>query len=358
MASKDVLVIRVELLDSTMLECTLSSHSTGRDCLDNVSQRLGLHQPDLFGLKYVCRRSYPKIRWVDLDRPLKKQLDKYSTEPYLYLGVIFYVTDVSLLEDEVTRYHYFLQLKMDVVEGRLRCNYEQAIVLASYSLQAEFGDHDQEKHTAEYLKDFPLLPKPMVSQFEDRLGALTDAVVTQHASLKGIPQQLSEIYYIVGAQQLDGYGQDCFLAKDDGGKDVLLAPSLIGICVRKGDGQQPQFFKWNEITNLVNHKKYFGIECQQYEYSVQFVFDEPDAAKYVWKMCVLQHTFYKLHQVRRGEGRAVIYYGGKCSIMSSDGHGEQRTEHNPLPSNNAGHELQQTTSRLVGLLLGVYDFTE
>ena len=301
MASKDVLVIRVELLDSTMLECTLSSHSTGRDCLDNVSQRLGLHQPDLFGLKYVCRRSYPKIRWVDLDRPLKKQLDKYSTEPYLYLGVIFYVTDVSLLEDEVTRYHYFLQLKMDVVEGRLRCNYEQAIVLASYSLQAEFGDHDQEKHTAEYLKDFPLLPKPMVSQFEDRLGALTDAVVTQHASLKGIPQQLSEIYYIVGAQQLDGYGQDCFLAKDDGGKDVLLAPSLIGICVRKGDGQQPQFFKWNEITNLVNHKKYFGIECQQYEFSVQFVFDEPDAAKYVWKMCVLQHTFYKLHQVRSEE---------------------------------------------------------
>ena len=95
------------------------------------------------------------------------------------------MTDVSLLEDEVTRYHYFLQLKMDVVEGRLRCNYEQAIVLASYSLQAEFGDHDPEKHTAEYLKDFPLLPKPMVSQFEDRLGALTDAVISQHASLIG-----------------------------------------------------------------------------------------------------------------------------------------------------------------------------
>ena len=108
-----------------------------RDCLDNVSQRLGLQQPDLFGLKYVSRRSYPKIRWVDLERPLKKQLDKYSTEPYLFLGVIFYVTDVSLLEDEITRYHYFLQLKMDVVEGRLRCNHEQAIVLASYSLQVE-----------------------------------------------------------------------------------------------------------------------------------------------------------------------------------------------------------------------------
>ena len=77
---------------------------------------------------------------------------------------------------------------------------------------------------------------------------------------------------------------------------MLLAPSLVGVCVRKGNGQQPQFFKWSEITNLVNHKKYFGIECQQFEFSVQFQFDEPDAAKYVWKMCVLQHTFYKMYQ--------------------------------------------------------------
>ena len=210
------------MTDYTHLTILLTYMFCYRDCLDNVSQRLGLQQPDLFGLKYVSRRSYPKIRWVDLDRPLKKQLDKYSTEPYLFLGVIFYVTDVSLLEDEVTRYHYFLQLKMDVVEGRLRCNHEQAIVLASYSLQAEFGDHDQEKHTAEYLKEFPLLPKPMMAQFEDRIGALTDAVVMQHASLAGIAQQLAEIYYIVGAQQLEGYGQECFLAKDDAGNEVLF----------------------------------------------------------------------------------------------------------------------------------------
>ncbi len=84
--------------------------------------------------------------------------------------------DVSLLEDEVTRYHYFLQLKLDVIEGRLRCNYEQAIVLASYSLQAEFGDHDQEKHTSEYLQGFSLLPKTIIqSQFpEEKIGKASE----------------------------------------------------------------------------------------------------------------------------------------------------------------------------------------
>ena len=63
---------------------------SGRDCMDNVCRRVNLQQPDLFGLKFYSRRSYPKYRWVDLDRPLKKQLDKYAQQPTgpLHLGTI------------------------------------------------------------------------------------------------------------------------------------------------------------------------------------------------------------------------------------------------------------------------------
>ena len=43
-ASKSMYVITVELLDNALLECTLTAESTGRDCMDNVSQRLGLQQ--------------------------------------------------------------------------------------------------------------------------------------------------------------------------------------------------------------------------------------------------------------------------------------------------------------------------
>ena len=168
----------------------------------------------------------------------------------------------------------------------IRCNYEQAIVLASYSLQAESGDHEPERHTLENLQHLPLLPKDKMSQLsEERFAALTEAIIAQHASLRGIARQLAEVYYIVGAQQLDGYGQECFLAKDDRGEDVLIGASLTGIVIRKRKGQSTQFFKWNDITNLVNHKRYFGIECQNYECSVQFILDETDSAKYVWKMC-------------------------------------------------------------------------
>jgi hypothetical protein len=42
--SKSLFVICVELLDGTSIECTLSAESSGRECLDNVCQRLGLQQ--------------------------------------------------------------------------------------------------------------------------------------------------------------------------------------------------------------------------------------------------------------------------------------------------------------------------
>lgn len=46
--TKTVFVICVELLDNSIVECTLSADSLGYDCLDNVCQRLGLNQVSNF----------------------------------------------------------------------------------------------------------------------------------------------------------------------------------------------------------------------------------------------------------------------------------------------------------------------
>jgi len=41
---------------------------------------------------------------VELDKPLKKQLEKNAQDSQLSLGVIFYVSDVTVLKDEMTRF--------------------------------------------------------------------------------------------------------------------------------------------------------------------------------------------------------------------------------------------------------------
>ncbi|XP_039288581.1 tyrosine-protein phosphatase non-receptor type 14 isoform X4 [Nilaparvata lugens] len=287
--SKSLFVICVELLDSTNIECTLSAESVGRECLDNVCQRLGLNQQEFFGLRYINRDGAP--RWMEMERPLKRQLDKHAREPNLYLRVMYYVSGVSQLHDEMTRYHYFLQLKNDVIEGRISCDAKQAVLLASYSMQAEFGNHDLERHTAKYLRDFALFPKHLTEE-GGRLESLTEAAILQHAGLAGLAQGTAEEYYILAAQQLDGYGHETFLAKDESGNEVVIGVSLSGIVVASESSQASKFYRWKDITNVINHKRHFGMVCQSQEDSASFTLIDVETAKYIWRMCVHQHKFF------------------------------------------------------------------
>ncbi|CAH2233654.1 jg10622 [Pararge aegeria aegeria] len=305
-ASKSLFVISVELLDGGVADCTLSVDSTGQECLDNVCQRQAINQPEFFGLRYVNRGQQP--RWVQLDRPLKLQLDKFASSHQLYLRVMYYViSGTSLITDEVTRYHYFLQLKNDLVEGRIICDSQQAVVLASYSRQAEYGNHDRERHTVEYLKNLLMFPKQMLDggQIIDsctlaetgRLEWLTAAVIQHHMSLHNMPQAQAEEGFITTCQQLRGYGQEMFTARDKRDQsEVTIAISLTGIRVLTDTSDTPHFYRWMDITNVINHKRTFSIECQKQGESATFTLPSPEDGKYVWRMCVHQHTFYMRHQ--------------------------------------------------------------
>lgn len=101
--SKNQYVICIELLDATTIECTLNIDSLGQECLDNVTQRLNLVQPEFFGLRYISRHGKSQPRWVDMSKPLKRQLEKEAKGFNLYLRVVYYVTDVQLIQDEITR---------------------------------------------------------------------------------------------------------------------------------------------------------------------------------------------------------------------------------------------------------------
>jgi len=57
--------------------------------------------------------------------------------------------------------------------------------------------------------------------------------------------------------------------------------------------------RWKDIHNVINHKKTFRIECQGEEVK-QFSFTESRDAKYIWRLCVAQHTFY-MQQERQPE---------------------------------------------------------
>lgn len=291
-SSKNSFIVGVYLLDNSFLECTLNSDSTGQECLDSIAQRIELVETCFFGLRFVTKKL--QFHWTDLERPLKRQLDKYaqpSSHPHcLYFGVMFYVAGAHRISDDIARYHYYLQLKNDIVDGRLPCAVEQAIRLAAFSLQAECGDHDQEKCTAEYFKDYPLLPKTMTKD-ETTYSELLSEVFASHAKLQGLAGARAELQYIKDVQLMDGYGCEFYVAKDDSRKDLYIGTSYAGVFARYVEGHSTVYYRWPDIVRLTQNKKAFELETSKS--SAQFYMEDTDTAKYVHRLGQLQHCFYK-----------------------------------------------------------------
>ncbi|KAM4723323.1 tyrosine-protein phosphatase non-receptor type 21 isoform 2-T2 [Anableps anableps] len=291
-SSKSCLVTRIQLLNGEFVEFTLSVESTGQECLEAVAQRLELREITYFSLWYFNKQN--QQRWIDLEKALKKQLDKYGLEPTVYFGVLFYIPSVTQLQQRITRYQYYLQLKKDVLEGRITCTLDQAIRLASLAVQADFGDFNR-YDSQDFPQKFALFPIDWI-QDERVLEEATQKVAILCQSFRGCSAPEAEMLYMQEVEKLEGYGQESYQAKDNTGIDVTLGSCLDGIFVKYKNGRSPQLYRWHEITNMSHNRSFFGLELSNREESVQFQTDDMETSKYVCRMCLARLKFYKINK--------------------------------------------------------------
>uniref|UniRef100_A0A2K5CV34 Tyrosine-protein phosphatase non-receptor type n=1 Tax=Aotus nancymaae TaxID=37293 RepID=A0A2K5CV34_AOTNA len=278
--SKNCFVTRIRLLDSNVIECTLSVESTGQECLEAVAQRLELRETHYFGLWFLSKSQ--QARWVELEKPLKKHLDKFANEPLLFFGVMFYVPNVSWLQQEATRYQYYLQVKKDVLEGRLRCTLEQVIRLAGLAVQADFGDYNQ-FDSQDFLREYVLFPMDLALE-EAVLEELTQKVAQEHKAHSGILPAEAELMYINEVERLDGFGQEIFPVKDNHGNCVHLGIFFMGIFVRNRIGRQAVIYRWNDMGNITHNKSTILVELVNKEETALFHTDDIENAKYISRL--------------------------------------------------------------------------
>lgn len=282
------------MLDNSFLECTLTADSTGHECLDGIAQKIELQEIHYFGLRYVTKKL--QLRWVDLSKPLKKQLEKYAQtshanrSPRLYFGVMFYISSAHKIVDDVARYQYYLQLKNDITDGRLPLDMDQVIRLAAYSLQVEFNDFESDRSSSDYFTDNIVFPKSLMRD-ENILQGLKNEVLHMYTSLQGMHPVKAEIEYMKEIQMLDGYGMEYYIAKDEQNQELYLGTSYEGIFARYLGAQLPVFVKWADIVKLQQSKKIFEIDVSKN--SVQYTMEDSDTAKYLKRMSLLQQKFYK-----------------------------------------------------------------
>ncbi|KAF6344443.1 erythrocyte membrane protein band 4.1 [Rhinolophus ferrumequinum] len=226
--------------------------------------------------------------WLDSAKEIKKQV---RGVPWNFtFNVKFYPPDPAQLTEDITRYYLCLQLRQDIVAGRLPCSFATLALLGSYTIQSELGDYDPELHGADYVSDFKLAP--------NQTKELEEKVTELHKSYKSMTPAQADLEFLENAKKLSMYGVDLHKAKDLEGVDIILGVCSSGLLVYK-DKLRINRFPWPKVLKISYKRSSFFIkirpgEQEQYESTIGFKLPSYRAAKKLWKVCVEHHTFFRL----------------------------------------------------------------
>lgn len=280
----------VRLLEDTeILECEYRPHDKGKCLLDYVCQQLNLVEQDYLGLRYVD--NHGQRHWLDLGKSILKQVK--DLDPVLFsFRLKFYPPDPFRVKEEITRYQIFLQLKRDLLHGRLYCGTNEAAMLMALIIQGELGDYDPEIHIGHYVADFKILLK-QTETIEDK------AMEIHQKRIKGQDQSQVENSFLKLACQLDTYGVDPHpvkgLLQDHKGTQLYLGINYSGILTFQGS-RKTHHFRWPDIQKINYEGKMFIIHLNYNEkkHTVGFKCPTGAACRHIWRCAMEQMLFFTL----------------------------------------------------------------
>nr|XP_004542103.2 band 4.1-like protein 2 isoform X14 [Maylandia zebra] len=283
-----LVVCHVTLLDGTDFTCEVEKRAKGQYLFFKVCEHLNLLEKDYFGLTY--KDNHDQKCWLDPTKEIKRQIRSNNWQ--FAFNVKFYPPDPSLLTEDITRYLLCLQLREDVASGRLPCSFVTHALLGSYTLQAEIGDYEPDQ------------PRPLdfISQLTfapNQNKEMEEKILELYKSHRGMTPAQADTQFLESAKKLSMYGVDLHHAKDSEGVDIMLGVCANGLLVYK-DRLRINRFAWPKILKISYKRNNFYIkirpgETEQFESTVGFKLENHRAAKRLWKVCVENHSFFRLN---------------------------------------------------------------
>ncbi|XP_025419014.1 band 4.1-like protein 4 [Sipha flava] len=279
---------KIVLLDDQELVHEVQGSSTGQEVFDVVVRHLSLLETAYFGLRYLDSQN--QTHWLDLSKKMNKQM-KGNENFTFYFGVKFYAADPCKLVEEITRYQFFLQLKQDILQGRVPVTQELMAELGAYVVQSELGDFDPRRHTPGYVSEFRFVSNQN-AELETRIGEI-------HKELTGQVPAVAELNFLDKVKWLDMYGVDLHPVLGEDNVEYYLGLTPTGVIVLRNKNIVANYY-WPRITKIFSKGKYFMLRvCDKNNDENTYGFETPSrpACKHLYKCSMEHHSFFRLVQV-------------------------------------------------------------
>uniref|UniRef100_A0A674INN4 Tyrosine-protein phosphatase non-receptor type 13 n=1 Tax=Terrapene triunguis TaxID=2587831 RepID=A0A674INN4_9SAUR len=294
--------VNIMLLSGQRLELTCDTKTICKDVFDMVVAHVGLVEHHLFGLASLKDNEFffvdPDLKLTKVapegwkEEPKKKS--KATINFTLFFRIKFFVDDVSLIQHTLTCHQYYLQLRKDLLEERMHCDDETALLLASLALQAEYGDYQAEVHGMSYFRLEHYLPARVMEKLD--LSYVKEELPKLHSTYVGASEKETEIEFLKMCQRLTEYGVHFHrvLPEKKSQTGILLGVCSKGVLifeVHNGVRTPVLRFPWRETKKISFSKKKITLQNVSDGIKHAFQTDTSKTCQYLLHLCSSQHKF-------------------------------------------------------------------
>ncbi|XP_054065815.1 merlin-like isoform X3 [Rissa tridactyla] len=244
--------VKIITVDAEM-EFSCEMKWKGKDLFDLVCRALGLRETWFFGLQYTIKGM---CTWLKMDKKVKKQI----------------------LDEEIY------------------CSPEATVLLASYAVQAKYGDYDPNFHEPGFLAHDELLPKRVLRQYQLTAEMWEEKITAWYAEHRGIARDEAEMNYLKIAQDLEMYGVNYFpIAQNKNHTDLLLGVDAKGIHIYSINNRfsPNKSFEWSAIRNISYSEKELTIKPLDKKAEVfKFFSSQLKVNKLILQLCIGNHDLF------------------------------------------------------------------
>uniref|UniRef100_A0A673TW64 Merlin n=1 Tax=Suricata suricatta TaxID=37032 RepID=A0A673TW64_SURSU len=284
--------VRIVTMDAEM-EFNCEMKWKGKDLFDLVCRTLGLRETWFFGLQYTIKDT---VAWLKMDKKvLDHDVSKEEPVTFHFLAKFYPENAEEELVQEITQHLFFLQVKKQILDEKIYCPPEASVLLASYAVQAKYGDYDPSVHKRGFLAQEELLPKRVINLYQMTPEMWEERITAWYAEHRGRARDEAEMEYLKIAQDLEMYGVNYFAIRNKKGTELLLGVDALGLHIYEPENRlTPKIsFPWNEIRNISYSDKEFTIKPLDKKIDV-FKFNSLKLRvnKLILQLCIGNHDLF------------------------------------------------------------------